>query len=45
MRATYSLPNQIVDRLRKESAKTGLAMSEIIRRAVEQYFRKGKETQ
>jgi metal-responsive CopG/Arc/MetJ family transcriptional regulator len=36
---TASLPKQLVDKLHAEKKETGLAMSEVIRRALDDYFR------
>lgn len=38
MNLTLSMPKQFVDKLKKEAEETGMSYSEIVRRALDQYF-------
>jgi len=38
MVVTINLPKQMVDKLKEEKKETGLAVSDLIRRAVSMYF-------
>lgn len=41
MKQTISLPKNYTEKLKKEKAATGQTMSEIIRRALDLYFKEG----
>ncbi len=41
-RVNHNLTAKQIARLKKESRKSGLSMSEIMRRAIDEYFRKKK---
>ncbi len=43
VRVNYSLPQVYTDKVRKLSEQTGLGMSEIVRRALDEYFEGQKE--
>jgi predicted DNA binding CopG/RHH family protein len=38
MNLTLSMPKQFTEKLKKESEATGMSYSEIVRRALDQYF-------
>jgi len=42
MKQVISLPENYVEKLKKEKSETGQAMSEIIRRALDLYFEREK---
>ena len=39
MNITLSMPPQFISKLKQESVTTGLSYSEIVRRALDQYFK------
>ncbi len=39
-RVNYYLSEKQIDKLKEQSKKTGISMSEIIRRAIDNYFKK-----
>lgn len=43
-RTTFCLTEKIMAQIKQASKDTGLSMSDIVRRAVELYFRQGKRT-
>jgi len=42
-RVNFCFPEQLIEKLKNLAAKTGLTMSEIIRRALDDYFDKYKD--
>lgn len=46
MNVNLSMPKQFVDKLEAEKKRTGMSLSEIVRRAVDEYLeRKGRDDQ
>jgi len=44
MNVTLSMPKQFVDRLKLDTNKTGLTASEIVRRALDQYWKEASKS-